>query len=144
MEIRIKRLSNNAIIPMTGTDYSAGYDLFSCIEKDININPNEIKIIPTGIAIEIPTGYFGMVCSRSGLSSKHGLVILNSPGIIDSDYRGEIKCILYNCSEYTFIVKNNIKIAQLLIMKHEVINWIESYDLSNTSRGENGFGSTGN
>ena len=143
MEIRFKKLLQNAIIPTTGTINSAGYDLFACINEDINIHPNCIVIISTGLAIEIPNGYFGMVCSRSGLSSKHGICVLNSPGIIDSDYRGEVKCILHNCSKNIFTVKNGTKIAQLIVIKHEVIEWIKSDNLSETNRGTNGFGSTG-
>lgn len=141
--VKIKKLSSNATIPIIGTNNSAGYDLVACIDKDIIIQPNEIILVPTGIAIEIPNGYFGMVCSRSGLACKYGIYILNAPGIIDSDYRGEIKCILHNCSNNAFILKNGTKMAQLLIMKHEIVNWIETDNLSDTNRGTNGFGSTG-
>ena len=141
--IKIKKLSSNAIIPMTGTNNSAGYDLVACLDKDIQIQPNEIVLVSTGIAIEIPSGYFGMVCSRSGLACKYGIHVLNSPGIIDSDYRGEIKCILHNCSNSIFTLSNGTKMAQLIIMKHEKISWLETNNLSDTNRGENGFGSTG-
>ena len=143
MEIKFKKLNKNAVVPILGTANSAGYDLFACIDNDINISPNDIALIPTGIAIEIPNGYSGMVCSRSGLTLKNGIHVLNSPGIIDSDYRGEVKCILHNCSKNTFTVMNNTKIAQLLIIKHETITWTEANDLSNTDRGIKGFGSTG-
>ena len=143
MQIKCKKLVKSAYIPISGTKNSAGYDLFACINEDISINPNGIVLVPTGIAIEIPEGYFGMVCSRSGLASKHGIYVLNAPGIVDSDYRGEIKCILHNCSNNTFVIQNNTKIAQLLILKHETVHWIESADLSSTDRGVNGFGSTG-
>jgi len=141
--VKIKKLSSNANIPTLGTNNSAGYDLIACIDTDIQIQPNEIVIVPTGIAIEIPIGYFGMVCSRSGLACKYGIHVLNSPGIIDSDYRGEIKCILHNCSNNTFTLSNGTKMAQLIIMKYEKINWIETDHLSDTNRGTNGFGSTG-
>lgn len=143
MEIRIKKLSKNSIIPALGTTNSAGYDLYACINNDICISPNEIILIPTGIAIEIPNSYFGMICSRSGLAAKYGIYILNSPGIIDSDYRGEIKCVLHNSSNSIFTVKNGTRIAQLIIMKYENIKFVESETLSDTSRGFNGFGSTG-
>ena len=143
MEIRFKKLLQNAIIPTTGTINSAGYDLFACINEDINIHPNCIVIISTGLAIEIPNGYFGMVCSRSGLALKYGVHVLNSPGIIDSDYRGEIKCILHNASNSAFIIQNGAKIAQLIVIKYENIRWVETEILSDTSRGYNGFGSTG-
>lgn len=141
--VKIRKLSSNATIPTLGTTNSAGYDLVACIDKDISIQPNEFVLVSTGIAMEIPSGYFGMICSRSGLSSKYGIHILNAPGIIDADYRGEIKCILYNCSNNTFTLKNGTKMAQLLIMKHEIINWVETDNLSDTNRGTNGFGSTG-
>lgn len=143
MHIRFKKLLDNAHVPVSGTISSAGYDLFACITEDITIKPNDIVMISTGIAIEIPNGYFGMVCSRSGLALKHGIHVLNSPGIIDSDYRGELKCIIHNCSNNSFAIQNNTKIAQLVIIKYESIQWIESNDLSRTDRGIQGFGSTG-
>ena len=143
MEIKIKKLSENAIIPVLGTHNSAGCDLFACINNDVCINPNEIVLVPTGIAMEIPDNYFGMVCSRSGLALKYGVHVLNSPGIIDSDYRGEIKCILHNASNSAFIIQNGAKIAQLIVIKYENIRWVETEILSDTSRGYNGFGSTG-
>ena len=143
MEIKIKKLSQNAIIPILGTANSAGYDLFACINNDVCINQNEIILIPTGIAIEIPENYFGMVCSRSGLAIKHGIHIMNSPGIIDSDYRGEIKCILHNSSNNAFTVQNGARIAQLILIKYDNIKFVETETLSDTSRGYNGFGSTG-
>lgn len=143
MEIKIKKLSQKAIIPILGTANSAGYDLFACINNDVCINQNEIILIPTGIAIEIPENYFGMVCSRSGLAIKHGIHIMNSPGIIDSDYRGEIKCILHNSSNNAFTVQNGARIAQLILIKYDNIKFVETETLSDTSRGYNGFGSTG-
>ncbi|MBR1944553.1 MAG: dUTP diphosphatase [Alphaproteobacteria bacterium] len=141
--MKIQKLSSKATIPVIGTTNSAGYDLVACIDNDIEIKPNEFILVPTGIAIEIPNGYFGVVCSRSGLACKYGIHVLNAPGIIDSDYRGEIKCILHNCSNDVFTVKNGTRIAQLIIMKHETVNWIETDGLSDTGRGKNGFGSTG-
>ncbi|MBQ9441131.1 MAG: dUTP diphosphatase [Alphaproteobacteria bacterium] len=143
MHIKFKKLFDNSYVPVSGTISSAGYDLFACITEDITIKPHDIVMIPTGIAIEIPNGYFGMVCSRSGLTSKHGIHVLNSPGIIDSDYRGELKCIIHNCSNNAFVIQSNTKIAQLVIIKYESIQWIESNDLSCTDRGIQGFGSTG-
>ena len=143
MEIKIKKLSQNATIPVLGTANSAGYDLFACINTDVCINPNEIVLIPTGIAMEIPEHYFGMVCSRSGLVIKNRIHILNSPGIIDSDYRGEIKCILHNSSNNAFTIQNGARIAQLILIKYDNIKFVETETLSDTSRGYNGFGSTG-
>lgn len=144
MIVKIKKISENVVIPHRSTDQSAGYDLYAFLSEDVVLSPLETKIIPTGIFLEIPDGYFGMVCPRSGLSAKHGITVLNSPGIIDSDYRGEIKCILTNISENKFVISDNMRIAQLLIMKFESVSLIESSkEFSETKRGENGFGSTG-
>ncbi len=143
MEVRFRKLCEKAIIPVLGTANSAGYDLFACINNDIYLHSNDTILVPTGIAIEIPSGYCGMICSRSGLALKYGIHVLNSPGIIDSDYRGELKCILHNCSNTSFTINNSTKIAQLLIIKYETIIWQESSTLSETGRGINGFGSTG-
>lgn len=143
MEIKFKKLSKNALVPFLGTADSAGYDLFACIDRDLIIKPNDIILVPTGITIEIPNGYFGMICSRSGLALNHGIYVLNAPGIIDADYRGELKCILHNCSNNILTINHGTKIAQLLIIKHENIKWIESENLSYTNRGVKGFGSTG-
>lgn len=141
MIIKIKKLNENAIIPNYGTENSAGMDLYSVTET--NIYPNEIKVIPIGISIELPVGYFGLVCSRSGLAAKYGISILNSPGIIDADYRGEIKCILHNCSNSVFVIKTGMKVAQLLILNYDCVQWQLAESLSCTKREDNGFGSTG-
>lgn len=141
MIVKIKKLTETTVIPSYGTENSAGIDLYSI--TNTNIYPNETKIIQTGIAIELPTGSCAFICSRSSLASKHGIFILNSPGIIDSDYRGEIKCILHNCSNTVFYVSLGIRIAQLLILRHEKIQWEIVDSLSTTDRGANGFGSTG-
>lgn len=146
MDIKIKKLHKNAMVPSSGTIDSAGYDLYSCFDdgQEITLDFMETKFIPTGISIEIPRGFFGMVCPRSGLSIKNGITILNAPGIVDSDYRGELKCILTNTSKMPFKIENNMRIAQILIIKHESIRWIETNDeLSKTDRGMGGFGSTG-
>jgi dUTP pyrophosphatase len=105
--------------------------------------PRGIAIIDTGIALEIPSGFFGMVCSRSGLAAQHGLAVLNSPGIIDSDYRGAIKCILINHSGVPFIIGDGMRIAQLIIVQSHDISWTRTEDIAKSERGTNGIGSTG-
>ncbi|MBQ8651578.1 MAG: dUTP diphosphatase [Alphaproteobacteria bacterium] len=143
MELKIKRLNNDAVIPTYGSKESAGIDLYANIKNSITIVSGAINVIPTGMSIEIPNGFFGMVCSRSGLAAKHGLFVLNSPGVIDSDYRGEIMVIMANYSNNNFIVEPKFKIAQLIITKFEKITIKESDVLSDTERGTGGLGSTG-
>ena len=127
--------------PEKGTSFSAGFDLKS--SKNIIVHPGETILVPTGIAIEIPTNYFGIICSRSGLAANNGIFILNAPGIIDADYRGEIKCIINNCSKVNFEIKEGMKIAQLIILPLIQIEWIYTKELSSSIRGNKGFGSTG-
>jgi dUTP pyrophosphatase len=122
---------------------SAGMDLRSNIKTDITLKPNQRAIVPTGIFIALPKGYEAQIRSRSGLAAKHGVTVLNSPGTIDADYRGEIGVILINFSENDFIIKNGDRIAQIVIAKHERAIWEECNDLSKTERGSGGFGSTG-
>lgn len=143
MSLKVKKINDNAIIPKRGSKYAAGYDLYSCIDDCIVINPHETKCIGTGIAIELPKGYFGAVAARSGLASKKGLAPANKLGIIDSDYRGEVKIALHNHSSVTQIIKANERIAQLIIVPYSMIELEEVEELSNTERGDGGFGSTG-
>jgi dUTP pyrophosphatase len=143
VKIKIARLKERAIIPKYATEQSAGCDLIACLEADKILEPQEIAMIDTGISIEIPTGYFGMVCSRSGLTAKHGVISLNAPGVIDSDYRGEVRCIMMNQSSVPFTVTNGMRIAQLIIIPYQTAEFEEAQGLSNTDRGSGGFGSTG-
>lgn len=144
MQIKFQLLNKDATIPTCASFGSAGYDLYACLGKnEIFINSNERILIQTGIAIEIPHGYFGMVCSRSGLAKKFGITVLNAPGIIDSDYRGEIGVILHNGGNVPALIKNNQRIAQIIIVPYLQTEWIQTEFLSETSRGTGGFGSTG-
>lgn len=143
MNIKFKKLKDNAKVPQVGTEFSAGSDLRACIENPVTIEPGMVSIIDTGIAVEIPEGFFGMVCPRSGLSAKNGITVLNAPGIVDADYRGEVKCILINHSKTPFVVENDMRIAQLIITPFQKANWIESDDLTDSARGTGKFGSTG-
>lgn len=143
MKINFKKLNKNARTPVYGTEYSAGADLRTCIEDAIVLEPGKKAIIPTGLSYEIPEGYFGMICTRSGLAAKNGVVILNSPGIIDSDYRGELKLIVFNHSETPFVIEDGMRVAQLIVVPFEKVEWIQVAQLSESVRGEGGIGSTG-
>jgi dUTP pyrophosphatase len=143
MEIEIKLLNAKAQLPEYSTSGSAGLDISSCLDETIILNHGEVKMIPTGISIAVPPGFECQVRSRSGLAAKNGVFALNSPGTIDSDYRGEVKVILANFGNDPFEIKNGMRIAQLVIAKYEHINWNVVEDLSETVRGDGGFGSTG-
>ena len=142
MKVKIINKSHHPS-PNYETLESAGMDLRSNIKTDITLKPNQRAIVLTGIFIALPKGYEAQVRSRSGLAAKYGVTVLNSPGTIDADYRGEIGVILINFSENDFIIKNGDRIAQIVIAKHERAIWEECNDLSKTERGSGGFGSTG-
>lgn len=142
MTIQIINKSQHEL-PNYETIASAGMDLRANISEPITLNPLERAIVKTGLFIELPIGYEAQVRPRSGLAAKKGITVLNSPGTIDADYRGEIGVILVNLSNETFVVENGERIAQLIIAKHERAEWISVEVLSETSRGEGGFGSTG-
>ena len=142
MKIEITNKSNNPL-PHYETKGSAGMDLKAFVLKAIILGPLQRIIVKTGLFISLPIGYEAQVRSRSGLSIKYGVCVLNSPGTIDSDYRGEIGVILINLSNDPFIIQNGDRIAQLVIAQHEQGQWIEVEQLEATSRGNKGFGSTG-
>ncbi len=142
MKINIINKSRHPL-PEYGTIASAGVDLRANIEEPITIQSLEKVIVPTGLFMEIPVGYEAQVRPRSGLAFKHGITVLNSPGTIDADYRGEIKVILVNLSKETFVIEDGERIAQMVIAAHEQAEWIEVEELSDTNRGAGGFGSTG-
>ena len=142
MTIKIINKSNHDL-PNYETIASAGMDLRANIESSIILKPLERTIVKTGLFIELPISYEAQVRPRSGLASKKGVTVLNAPGTIDADYRGEIGVILVNLSNEDFIIENGERIAQLVIAKHERAEWLEVNELSETSRGEGGFGSTG-
>ena len=142
MQIKIINRSQHPN-PHYETEASAGMDLRANIEKSIVLKPLGRAIVPTGLYIELPIGFEAQVRPRSGLAAKKGVTVLNSPGTIDADYRGEIGVILVNLSEEEFVIENGERIAQLVIAKHERAVWIETETLSETERGTGGFGSTG-
>ena len=130
-------------LPAYATEYAAGVDLKALLASPIVLKPLERKIIGTGLKIALPVGYEAQVRPRSGLAAKHGISVLNSPGTIDSDYRGEIGVILINLSNEEFSINPGERIAQLVLAKHEQIKWKINEKLSSTIRGSDGFGSTG-
>lgn len=142
MNIKIKKLKDNAVVPTRGSKYAAGADLYSA-ENDLYIEDRQTVMIGTGIAMEIPEGYVGLVYARSGLACKEGLAPANKVGVIDSDYRGEIKVALYNQSGQKKLVKKGERIAQIVIAPFLAPEFIEVNELDETDRGEGGFGSTG-
>ena len=142
MTIKIINKSNHAL-PNYETIASAGMDLRANIAESITLKPLERTIVKTGLFIELPIGYEAQVRPRSGLAAKKGISVLNAPGTVDADYRGEIGVILVNLSNEDFTIDNGERVAQLVIAKHERAEWIEVDTLSETSRGAGGFGSTG-
>jgi dUTP pyrophosphatase len=143
MNIKIKKLNSEAKLPFRATFGSAGADLFACLEADIVIASGERKLIPTGLSLEIPEGFGGFVFPRSSLASKHGISLSNCVGVIDSDYRGELKVALINHSSESFTIKNGDRIAQFVIIPVCAAEFTETQELTETKRGEGGFGSTG-
>lgn len=143
MTVKIKRLDENAIIPTYGTELSAGADLYALLDTPIEIKPHETQFVHTGISVEIPVGYCGLIFARSSMGAKRGLAPANKVGVIDSDYRGEIMVTLHNHSERSQIVYPTERIAQLAIIPFLKAEFEEADDLSDTERGEGGFGSTG-
>lgn len=142
MEIRIVNKSKNEL-PHYATKASAGVDLRANLDEEIVLKPMERKIVPTGLFLEIPIGYEAQVRPRSGLAIKKGITVLNTPGTIDADYRGEIMVILINLSNENFVIQHGERIAQMVIAAHEQAEWKLVEDLSDTERGAGGFGSTG-
>jgi len=142
MTIKIINRSQHTL-PSYETIASAGMDLRANISEPITLKSLERTIVKTGLFIELPIGYEAQVRPRSGLAAKKGITVLNSPGTVDADYRGEIGVILVNLSQEDFVIENGERIAQLIIAKHERAEWIEVQELTETSRGEGGFGSTG-
>ena len=143
MIIEVKRLNDLATIPTKGSEWAAGVDLYAATDYDIEIRPGQLIKIDTGLSIAIPRGHFGAIFARSGLATKQGLRPANCVGVIDADYRGPVVVALYNDSEEVQIIPAKSRIAQLVIMHHEDLDFIEKDKLPDTERGEGGFGSTG-
>lgn len=142
MIIRVINKSKNGL-PAYETIHAAGMDLRADLETSITLKPLERKLVPTGLHIELPEGFEAQIRPRSGLAFKHGISIVNSPGTIDADYRGEIKVLLINLSTEDFEINTGDRIAQMIVAKHETVNWHEVEVLNETSRGVGGYGHTG-
>ena len=143
MRVNIKKLTDTAILPERGSAYAAGYDLFADIKEDVVIKPHETFLVPTGLAMEIPEGYWGGIFARSGLSAKEGLRPANCVGVVDADYRGPVCVALHNDGEVVRTVTPGQKIAQLVVAPFLTVEFDEVEELSDTVRGVGGFGSTG-
>lgn len=144
MLVNIKKLDERATVPTYGTEYSAGADLYALLESDVTIQPNETLLIHTGISLEIPEGYAGLIYARSGLATKKGLAPANKVGVVDADYRGEVMVALHNHGKVQQTVSNGERIAQLVIAPFLKAEFAVKDELSDTVRGQGGFGSTGN
>ena len=142
MKIKIVNQSKHPL-PEYGTIAAAGVDLRANIDSPITLKPLERTLVPTGLFMEIPVGYEAQVRPRSGLALKKGITVLNSPGTIDADYRGELRVILINLSNEAFVIEDGERIAQMFIAAHEQADWVEVDSLEETARGAGGFGSTG-
>lgn len=143
MRVNIKKLNGNAVVPSYGSEYAAGADLYACLDNDVTVAPHETVMIPTGIAMELPIGYAGFIYARSGLASKKGLAPANKVGVVDCDYRGEVKVALHNHSSILQTVSCGERVAQLVVAPYITAEFKECETLSDTVRGAGGFGSTG-
>ncbi len=144
MIVKVKKLSETAILPIKGSEFAAGSDLVANLNENVEIKPHETVFIPTGLSIELPINTVGLIYARSGLASKSGLAPANKVGVIDCDYRGEVMVALHNHSQQTQIVKQGERIAQLVVMPYFEVDYQISDSLSETRRNEGGFGSSGN
>lgn len=142
MQVKVINRSSNPL-PAYSTLLSAGMDVRAELSESITLEPMQRVIVPTGLYFEIPASYEIQVRPRSGLAAKHGITVLNSPGTIDADYRGELKVILVNLSSEPFVIESGERIAQIVLAEHAHIKWQETSELSDSERGEGGFGSTG-
>ncbi len=143
MKVAIKKLNENATVPTYGSEFAAGADLYACTQGDTVLAPHSTAVIPTGIALELPLGYAGLIYARSGLAAKRGLAPANKVGVIDCDYRGEVKVALHNHSEEPQTIAAGERIAQLVITPYVTATFVVEDELSETARGAGGFGSTG-
>lgn len=143
MELRIKKLNPLAVVPSYGSASAAGADLYACEGGEVTIKSGETKLIHTGIAMEIPDGYVGLVYARSGIAVKRGLAPANKVGVIDSDYRGEIMVAIHNHSDVEQTIADAERIAQIVIAPYLTVDFVEAEELDETERGAGGFGSTG-
>ena len=143
MNIQITRVHRDALLPQYQTSGAAGADVYACLDEPVTLQPMERRLIPTGLAVAIPRGYEAQIRARSGLSIKHGITMVNGVGTIDADYRGEFGVLVINLGQEAFTIEHGMRIAQMVIARHERAEWIEVDKLDETERGEGGYGSTG-
>ena len=143
MKVKLKKLSKDIKTPQYATEQSAGMDLRAVLDEPVTLRSLERKVVMTDLSIALPRGFEAQVRPRSGLAAKYGITVLNTPGTIDADYRGNIGVILVNLSTEPFTINNGDRIAQLVVSKYERVEWVEVDDLDETDRGSGGFGSTG-
>ena len=142
-QVQVKKLNDRAVLPKRGSRFAAGYDLYACLPRDVEIAPHETVVIPTGLSLALPEGTFGAVFARSGIAAKEGLRPANCVGVCDSDYRGEYVIALHNDSDISRVVRHGERIAQLVLLPFLPMEFSEVDALSETERGAGGFGSTG-
>ena len=143
MEIRVRKLTETAVLPSRGSTLAAGCDLYADLQEPVTIEPHETKMIGTGLAMEIPEGYFGAIFARSGLAAKESLRPANCVGVVDADYRGEFRVALHNDGEIPRVIAPGERIAQLVVIPYLPVGFAEVDELGETDRGSGGFGSTG-
>lgn len=145
LHVPLKRLSHGADLPLPAyaTADAAGLDLLAAVAEPVTLKPGERKLIPTGLSIAVPPGFEAQVRPRSGLALKHGITVLNAPGTVDADYRGEVGVILINHGDQPFVINRGERIAQMVVAAYSRVEWIEAAELPQTQRGAGGFGSTG-
>lgn len=141
--LRVKRINDKCTLPQRMSEQAAGLDIFACLDEDVVIGPLRRCLVPTGFCMELPVGVEAQIRPRSGLAWKHGVTVLNSPGTIDSDYRGEVKVTLINLGDKDFVIEHGMRIAQMVIAEHEPLKVVEVEELNSTGRGTGGLGSTG-
>lgn len=144
MPLRIKVINKSKHeLPAYASSLAAGLDLKANLEAPVHLKPLQRELVPTGLFVELPAGYEAQVRPRSGLAARHGITVLNSPGTIDADYRGEVKVLLVNLSQDEFVINDGERIAQMVVARHEQVEWEQTSELSVSDRGTGGFGSTG-
>ncbi len=141
--LRVRKLREDAVLPHFATQAAAGMDLSACLDEPLTLAPGAIRSVPTGLALALPGGHEGQVRPRSGLAAKHGVTVLNAPGTIDADYRGEVKVLLINHGASSFVVEPGMRIAQLVVAPYTAPSIVQTDELDDTLRGGGGFGSTG-
>ena len=141
--MKIRKIKDGATLPAYQTEHAAGMDIHACIEQPMTVQPLERMMVPTGLSLELPAGYEAQIRARSGLSIKHGITMVNGIGTIDGDYRGEVGVLVINLGQEPFVIEPNMRIAQMVVARYERVVWEETDELSETLRGDGGYGSTG-